>query len=64
MFDPIPILLAREAVRADIEDPPPERRPRRVRPFVAARLHRLADRVEGRHVARRPAAHSLGQRSG
>ncbi len=48
MFDPVPILLAREATRAGIEDPMRERRPGRTRPAAAALLRRLADRVEGR----------------
>jgi hypothetical protein len=63
MFDPIPILLARDGVRARIEGPVPEPRPARARLLVASLLHRLADRVEGRQIAHpRPAAQSVVQR--
>jgi hypothetical protein len=58
MFDPIPILLARESVRARIEGPAPERPPARSRVLVASLLHRLADRVEGRTAHPRPATQS------
>ena len=58
MFDPIPILLGRESVRARIEGPVPERPPGRSRVLVASLLHRLADRVEGRTAHPRPATQS------
>jgi hypothetical protein len=60
MFDPIPILLARESVRARIEGPLPERSPARSRTLVASILHRLADRVDARTL---PAAHPLSARA-
>ena len=59
MFDPIPLLIARDSVRARIEGPAPERSPARPRLLVASALHRLADRVEGRAVMHpRPATRS------
>jgi hypothetical protein len=61
MLDPIPIHIARDRVRAGIEDPAPERAPSRVRVRVASLLHRLADRVEGRTAHPRPATQSLVQ---
>jgi len=48
MFDPIPIHIARDRVRAGIEEPAPARSPARARLAVASLLHRLAYRVEGR----------------
>jgi hypothetical protein len=51
MFDPIPLLLARDSVRSRIEDPVPERSPTRSRTLVASVLHRLADRIEGPSLA-------------
>jgi hypothetical protein len=62
MFDPIPLLLARDAVRARTEGPVPEPRPARARLLLASGLRRLADRVEGRIAHPRPAARSLAQR--
>jgi hypothetical protein len=62
MFDPIPIHLARESVRAGIEDPVPERSPALVRVRVASLLHRLADRVEGRTAHPRPRTQPAVQR--
>jgi hypothetical protein len=62
MFDPIPILLARDAVRARTEGPVPEPRQPRARVLVASVLRRLADRVEGRTAHPRPAARSVAQR--
>jgi hypothetical protein len=57
MFDPIPILLARDGVRAAVEGPVPDRRQRAgVRLRAAAALHRLADRLEGRAPASRTLA--------
>jgi hypothetical protein len=47
MFDPIPILMARDRVRVGIEGPARERRPARIRPHAATLLRRLADRVDG-----------------
>jgi hypothetical protein len=47
MLDVISILMARERVRAGIEEPPRQRPPRRGRRVVAVRLRRLADRLEG-----------------
>ena len=56
MFDPIPILLAREHVRAGIHGAAAERRPGRAHPRLAALLRRLADRLDGRGPAHgRPA---------
>jgi hypothetical protein len=47
MFDPIPILLARERVRAGLERPAPEPHERRVaRRRAATWLRRLADHLE------------------
>jgi hypothetical protein len=51
MFDPIPILLAREHVRAGIHGPAAERRPGRAHPRLAALLRRLADRIDGPAIA-------------
>jgi hypothetical protein len=63
MFDPIPLLIARDRVRAGIQGPVPERSPARSRVLVASFLHRLADRVEGRSIAHpRPATQSIGGR--
>jgi hypothetical protein len=62
MFDPIPLLLARNAVRAHVEGPVAEARPARARLLVASVLRRLADRVEGRIAHPRPAARSVAQR--
>jgi hypothetical protein len=63
MFDPIPLLIARDRVRAGIQGPEPERSPARSRVLVASLLHRLADRVEGRSIAHpRPATRSVVQR--
>ena len=47
MLDVLTILIARERVRAGIEDPRPEPRRRQRRRLVAARLRTLADRLEG-----------------
>ena len=58
MFDPIPILLGRESVRARIEDPVPETPPGRSRVLDASLQHRLAERVEGRTAHPRPATQS------
>jgi hypothetical protein len=59
MFDPIPLLIARDRVHAGIERPVPERSPAGARVLAAALLHRLADRVEGRAVMHpRPATRS------
>jgi hypothetical protein len=62
MLDPIPVHIARDRVRARIEDPVPERSPARVRLRVASLLHRLADRVEGRTAHPRPATQPVVQR--
>jgi hypothetical protein len=62
MFDPIPLLLARDGVRSRIEGPVPEPRPARARVLVASLLHRLADRVEGRIAHPQPATQSVVQR--
>jgi hypothetical protein len=63
MFDPIPLLIARDRVRAGIEGPVPQRSPARSRLLVASLLHRLADRVGGRSNAHpRPATQSVVQR--
>jgi hypothetical protein len=61
MLDPIAIHIARDSVRAGIEDPVPERSPARARVRVASLLHRLADRVEGRTAHPRPATQSVVQ---
>jgi hypothetical protein len=57
MHDLLPILFAREQVRAGIEGPRPEPRaePRRIarRRAVAAWLRGLADRVDARPVSDR-----------
>jgi hypothetical protein len=50
MFDPIPILLARDHVRARIHGAAAERGPGRAHPRLAALLRRLADRLDGRAV--------------
>jgi hypothetical protein len=50
MHDPIPILMARERVRAGIERPGRERRRGARRRAVAAALRTLADRVDVRPV--------------
>jgi hypothetical protein len=47
MLDLLTLLIARERVRAGIEDPRPEPRPRQRRRLVAARLRTVADRLEG-----------------
>jgi hypothetical protein len=56
MHDPLPILFARERVRAGLEQPRPEPRgePRRLarRRALAAALRGLADRVDARPVSR------------
>jgi hypothetical protein len=62
MFDPIPIHIARDRVRAGIEGPAPERSPARPRLLAGSLLHRLADRVEGRTAHPRPAARPAMQR--
>jgi hypothetical protein len=47
MFDPIPILLARESVRARLDRPAPEPHERRLaRRRAATWLRRLADHLE------------------
>jgi hypothetical protein len=53
MFDPIPIMLASEKVRAAIECPEPEPR-RRARRRAAGMLRRLADRLEPAPAVRQP----------
>jgi hypothetical protein len=64
MFDPIPIHIAVDRMRARMEGPAPERSPARSRTLVASLLHRLADRIEGPSIARpRPAAHPLSARA-
>jgi hypothetical protein len=62
MLDPIPIYLARDSVRAGIEERVPERSPTLVRLRVASVLHRVADRVEGRTAHPRPATQPAAQR--
>jgi hypothetical protein len=56
MFDPIPIHIARDRVRARIEEPAAARSPARPRLLVGSFLHRLADRVEGRTAHPRSSA--------
>jgi len=58
MFDPIPIHIARDRVRAGIDEPAPERAPARPRLLAGSLLHRVADRVEGRTAHPRPATQS------
>jgi hypothetical protein len=62
MFDPIPLLLAGESMRARIDGPVPERSPGRARVRAASLLHRLADRVEDRGTHPRPATRPAMQR--
>jgi hypothetical protein len=59
MFDPLPILFARERVDAAIRGPAAERRPGRAHPRLAALLRRLAD-----HMDDRSAAHGQGRPAG
>jgi hypothetical protein len=62
MLDPIPIHIARDRVRAGIEEAAPERSPARPRLLVGSFLHRLADRVEGRTAHPRSSARPAVQR--
>jgi hypothetical protein len=50
MHDPLPILIARERVRAGIHEPRPEPRRLARRRALAAALRELADRVDARPV--------------
>jgi hypothetical protein len=60
MFDPIPIHIAVDRMRARMDGPVPERSPARSRTLVASLLHRLADRVDAGPL---PPAHPLSARA-